>query len=527
MKHLKNILVVMLTVMVAVACQNPFSRPVPDALDLSFELVFGSSAARSLSAPADFAGKRLTVQLQAADSSGQPSTVLSSFTTILQEPSATTTSITVPVTFNAVPTRRDLIITGSLADTDPATTIYYTATSPVFQASWTSADEIILPFGKTSFPVDAKAITSFGFRASLNPGLAQDYAATISGNTISLVLPEGTEPTVLASLVPTFAHTGKTVTVGVTAQVSSDSDSNQDFSPPVGVVYTVNADDTSSASYTVTISISGYVSEGVISFDANGGTGTMDDQLLPTGDSANLVPVQFTRLGYTFKEWNTQADGLGDPTGDEAFYTMGPSSLTLYAIWDPKPYSIIFDANGGTGTMIPQAVDYDQTVTLATNEFSLASHRFDGWSLTLGGVVAYAEGAEYTHTLDGDQTLFAVWTELGSLTVTVTVLNPATVDINFSGPAVLSQSNRYDSVLAANLPIKMTVNATAGLGTYHWSLDGLSTHGAMTVDPGAQGPNFVEIDSILLSQEVHTLTLILIDGDGVPHSHYITFGVEE
>lgn len=525
MKHLKNILVVMLTVIVAAACQNPFSRPVPDALDLSFELVFGSSAARSLSAPADFAGKHLTVRLQAADADGQPGTVLSSFTTILQEPSSTATTITVPVTFNAVPTRRDLIITGSLADTDPATTIYYTATSPVFQASWTSADEIILPFGKTSFPVDAKAITSFGFRASLNPGLAQDYAATISGNTISLVLPEGTDPAVLDSLVPTFAHTGKTVTVGVAPQDSSSTIRN--FSNPAGVGYTVNANDASSADYTVAISISGYVSEGVISFDANGGTGTMDDQLLATGNSANLVPVQFTRLGYTFKEWNSQSDGLGDPAGDEALYTMGPSSLTLYAIWDPKSYSIIFDADGGTGTMISQAVDYDQTVSLATNEFILDSHRFDGWSLTSGGAVAYTEGAEYTHTLDGNQTLYAVWTELGSLTVTVTVLNPATVDISFSGPGVLSQSNRYDSVLDVTLPLKMTVNVTDGLGTYHWSLDGLSTHAALTVNPGAQGPNFVEIDSNQLSQEVHTLTLILVDAESVPHSHYISFAVEE
>ena len=93
------------------------------------------------------------------------------------------------------------------------------------------------------------------FRSSLNAGLAQDYSAVISGTTISLVLPEGTDPLILKSLIPTFAHTGKTVAVGGSSQLSSVS--VQDFSSPGGLNYTVAAVDGSTQTYTVNLSVSG------------------------------------------------------------------------------------------------------------------------------------------------------------------------------------------------------------------------------------------------------------------------------
>ena len=135
------------------ACQNPFARPLPDSVNLALEILIGQPNSRSLSTPVDFTGKRLTVRLHAADASGQAGPVLSSFSTILLEPSATSLAITVPVTFNAVPTRLDLVLVGTLGDTDPLSTVYFKAQSAPFQASWTSAEQVELRLSSgPSFP---------------------------------------------------------------------------------------------------------------------------------------------------------------------------------------------------------------------------------------------------------------------------------------------------------------------------------------------------------------------------------------
>ena len=73
-----------------------------------------------------------------------------------------------------------------------------------------------------------------------------------------------------------------------------------------------------------------------ISFDANGGTGSMTDQLAfssfydPSGTM--LSEASFTRDNYTFAGWNTEADGSGTAYSDRA--PIAPSEdLVLYAQW--------------------------------------------------------------------------------------------------------------------------------------------------------------------------------------------------
>ncbi len=67
-----------------------------------------------------------------------------------------------------------------------------------------------------------------------------------------------------------------------------------------------------------------------ITYDANGGTGTVASQTLRDygGLTANNA---FTKAGQTFMGWNTRADGTGT-NYDEGTYYKGPST-TLYAKW--------------------------------------------------------------------------------------------------------------------------------------------------------------------------------------------------
>ena len=74
----------------------------------------------------------------------------------------------------------------------------------------------------------------------------------------------------------------------------------------------------------------------LITFYANGGEGSMDEQTILLNTAAALTANAFTRSGYTFTGWNTKADGSGEAYADKATMTLD-DDLTLYAQWAVKP----------------------------------------------------------------------------------------------------------------------------------------------------------------------------------------------
>ncbi len=70
-----------------------------------------------------------------------------------------------------------------------------------------------------------------------------------------------------------------------------------------------------------------------ITFNSNGGTGSMSAQTIQENASANLTANNFTRTNYTFNGWNTLANGSGSNYSDNVSYTMGSGNVTLYAKW--------------------------------------------------------------------------------------------------------------------------------------------------------------------------------------------------
>jgi uncharacterized repeat protein (TIGR02543 family) len=72
-----------------------------------------------------------------------------------------------------------------------------------------------------------------------------------------------------------------------------------------------------------------------VTFDANGGSGTMTNQLTSIEPDMILEANRFTREGYSFTGWNTEADGSGVSYGDQDNVNSVEigESLTLYAQW--------------------------------------------------------------------------------------------------------------------------------------------------------------------------------------------------
>lgn len=178
-----------------------------------------------------------------------------------------------------------------------------------------------------------------------------------------------------------------------------------------------------------------------ISFDKNGGEGTIVEQKVASGKGAVLSTNTFTRDGYTFAGWNTAQDGTGTAYADGAEITTS-EDLTLYAQWTPKHYSISYELNGGTnGESAPTTHTYGTATELVSP--SRTGYTFDGWYTNndfSGSKVESLGATDYVN----DITLYAQWT-------------PNTYTINFSGGPGASGSTA--SVTATyDQPATLTAN---------------------------------------------------------------------
>ena len=74
-----------------------------------------------------------------------------------------------------------------------------------------------------------------------------------------------------------------------------------------------------------------------VSFDANGGTGTVENMTLSYGEEKALPENALTREGYTFAGWNTKADGSGTAFADKAtvknLTVSETEAFLLFAQW--------------------------------------------------------------------------------------------------------------------------------------------------------------------------------------------------
>ena len=150
-----------------------------------------------------------------------------------------------------------------------------------------------------------------------------------------------------------------------------------------------------------------------ISYDSNGGTGTMASKSLAEGTSVTLDANTFTRTGYTFLGWATSASSTVAQYASGATYTVGSTDMTFYAVWQAAVtityHTLTYTANGGTGAMATRTVAEGAAITLDANTFTRPGYTFAGWGIGPGSqTVIYGNGASYTMGTT-DVMLYAVW----------------------------------------------------------------------------------------------------------------------
>ena len=155
------------------------------------------------------------------------------------------------------------------------------------------------------------------------------------------------------------------------------------------------------------------VSERSLSYDANGGIGTMSAETDVAGKIVTVAQNEFTRNNYTFTGWNTQADGSGTAYSAGDSFTLTEDTV-LYAQWSenaPAQVKVFYDANGGTGTMESITGDVGSKIVIAQNGFARSGYTFAGWNTQADGKgTAYKAGDSFTLT-DKDTVLYAQWSK--------------------------------------------------------------------------------------------------------------------
>lgn len=204
-----------------------------------------------------------------------------------------------------------------------------------------------------------------------------------------------------------------------------------------------------------------------ISYDANGGSGAMSSDAAVYDTFQKLSPCQFVRVGHDFAGWSltpsgeviykdcamainltpsdnvtlyaqwnrqnytiefisdgtpagTATVGYGDPVTPPALSRPGftltwdrdLSSITsggrVNAIWTQNQYTIVFNANGGKGTMPAMTVPFGQTVKLG-NKFKRTDYKFLGWKIENAGETLEAGDEVMNLAQGGTVTLYAQW----------------------------------------------------------------------------------------------------------------------
>ena len=125
------------------------------------------------------------------------------------------------------------------------------------------------------------------------------------------------------------------------------------------------------------------------------------------------IQPAFSREGYNFKGYANSPSSTAptmQPRDAVAFWFTGSGSQNyhLYCVWEKLPYTVTYDANGGTDVPATQSYPADSSVVLSDSVPTRTGYRFLGWSQDPSATAPnYLPGS--TQTFGGDVTLYAVW----------------------------------------------------------------------------------------------------------------------
>ena len=154
-----------------------------------------------------------------------------------------------------------------------------------------------------------------------------------------------------------------------------------------------------------------------VSFDVNGGTGSVSSFTVQNNTAIVLHSTGIERLGYHLAGWETTINGA------QAVFLLGQAftvtdDFVFIAYWAADANLVIFDLAGGTGPIEPYIAYTGDAITLPSSGPTKAGYAFRGWYDPSNPNAIYAPG--YMMAVSGAIRLIAYWIPTSTSTFTVT-----------------------------------------------------------------------------------------------------------
>jgi hypothetical protein len=217
-------------------------------------------------------------------------------------------------------------------------------------------------------------------------------------------------------------------------------------------------------------------------FDANGGTGTMANQVSKV--TAPLSSNQFENPGFIFDGWNTAPDGSGTPYADADNFAFD-ANTTLFARWLAAPTANNTNTTpsytGPTVTSATSAAPGNQVTLTGTNLTTVTSVEIDGVSIAITNETA----TRLTFTLPAAITPglkdIKILSSFGTLTVQaiLRVLSETGEETTQS----TTQLEAWTKAQPDGLSVKVYARNIIGQGKIQFFVDGREVAWVRAIDP--------------------------------------------
>ena len=243
-----------------------------------------------------------------------------------------------------------------------------------------------------------------------------------------------------------------------------------------------------------------------------------------------------TRTGYELQGLFNIKTGFGNKYFDsEGNFVAGTGTSyyldgqTLYAHWLACDYTVEFNANGGSGTMVDVTWTYGAAHNYPANEFTRDGYTFTGWSTKSTGTAEYPTVGwgtieDLSTTCDDTVTLYAIWEENEDDKITITFscgegrelqTLPESFKVDFGEEFTIDQ-DPADYCKRDGYHLR-TQDEDYGTNAYTWTLTtntGISR--TLTVSNNSESYNSLSYPG---------LTSVTVTPDYVPNTIYIRYSV--
>lgn len=152
-----------------------------------------------------------------------------------------------------------------------------------------------------------------------------------------------------------------------------------------------------------------------INYKLNGGKNKKDNPSVYYVNTGTVKLKNPLRKGYSFKGWYSDSGYKKKVTQIKKGST---GNKTLYAKWSANRYSVVFQPNGGTGSVPGLSCTYGKKASLPVCGYVRNGYYFDSWNTKADGSGTACQPSQEIKNLTsksgGTVTLYAVWKKYGA-----------------------------------------------------------------------------------------------------------------